>query len=81
MADEEKDCYGKMLPPVIKRPDNVTMAGKVFSYYVKQPGLMATDRSVSVDEEAWRRCVTCEDYETCYRLSVGRLLLEIALSA
>jgi hypothetical protein len=81
MAGEEEDCYGKMFPPVIKRPNNVTTAGKVFSYYVRHPGLMATDRSVSVDQEAWRRCVRCEDCETCYRLSVGRLLLEIALSA
>jgi hypothetical protein len=80
MAGEEKDCYGKMFPSVITRPNNVRMAGEVFSYHVEQPGLMATHRSVSVNQEAWRRCVACEDYETCYRLSVGRLLLEITLS-
>jgi hypothetical protein len=81
MTGEEKDCCGKMFPSVIEPPGNVTMVGKVFSYHISQPGPMATDRWVSVDRGAWRRCVTCEDYETCYRLSIGRLLLEIALSA
>ena len=80
MADEEKDCYGKMFPPVIRRPDNVTVAGKVLSYRVERPGVMPTDCSVTVDEKAWRGCVTCEEYEACYRLSISRLLLEIALS-
>ncbi len=81
MAGEMKDCYGKMFPPVIRRADNVTMAGKVFSYYVEHSGVMAADRSVSVDEKAWRNCVICGDYETCYRLSISRLLLEHALTA
>lgn len=78
MAGEEKHCYGKMFPPVIRQPDNVTVAGKVLSYRVEHPGVTATDRSVSVDEESWRRCVTCQEHETCYRLSISTLLLEIA---
>jgi hypothetical protein len=80
MAGYEKECCGKMFSTVIGRPDNVAVAGEVFSYYIRRPGLMATDRSVSINHGAWRRCVACEGYETCYRLSVGRLLLEIALS-
>ncbi len=80
MAGDEKECYGKMFPTVIGRPDNVTVAGEVFSYYIKHRGPMVTDRSVSVNHEAWRRCVACAEHESCYRLSVGRLLLEIALS-
>jgi hypothetical protein len=80
MAGEERDCCGKMFPSVITRPGNMTMAGKVFSHHIKQPGLMTTDRTVSVDQEAWRQCVACENFETCYRLSAGRQLLEIALS-
>jgi hypothetical protein len=81
MAGETKDCYGKMFPPVIRQPDNVTMAGKVPSYHVEHSGVMATDRSVMVDEKAWRQCVLCEEHESCYRLSIGKLLLEIALTA
>ena len=81
MANAEKDCYGKMFPPVIKHPDNVTVAGKVLSYRMERPGMFPTKCAVSVDENAWRRCLTCEEHETCYRLSTSRLLLEIALSA
>ncbi len=80
MAGDEKECYGKMFPTVIGRPDNVTVAGEVFSYHIRHPGLTVTDRSVSVNHEAWRPCIACAEYESCYRLSVGRLLLEIALS-
>jgi hypothetical protein len=70
-----------MLPPVIRQPHNVTVAGKVFSYRIEHPGVMPTEHLVSVDEEAWRRCVTGEDHGTCYRLSISRLLLEIVLCA
>ncbi len=81
MAGDEKQCYGKLFPTVIGRSDNVTAAGEVFSYYITHPGPIVTNRSVSVDQEAWRQCIACAEYESCYRLSVGRLLLEIALSA
>jgi hypothetical protein len=81
MAGEEKDCYGKMFPSVIRRPSNVTMAGKVFSYHIKRPGMMATEHLVMADGQAWRQCVMCEEYEACYRLSISKLLLETALIA
>lgn len=57
MAGDEKECCGKMFPTVIGRSDNVTAAGEVFSYYIRHPGLMATDRSGSINHEAWRRCI------------------------
>ncbi len=81
MTSETDDCYGKMFPPVIRQRDNVTVAGKVLSYHVEHSGVVATDHSVSVDVKAWRECAMCEDYETCYRLSTSKLLLEIALTA
>ncbi len=81
MAGDEKGCCGKMFPTLIGRPDNVTVAGEVFSYYITHTGPIVTDRSVLVNHEAWRRCAACAEHESCYRLSAGRLLLEIALSA
>ncbi len=81
MAGETKDCYGKMFPPVIKHPDNVRMVGKVLSYYVEHSGVTPTDCSVSASEDAWRECLVCKEHESCYRLSVSKLLLEIALAA
>jgi hypothetical protein len=70
-----------MFPPVIRQPDNVRAAGRVLSYRVELPGMMSTDRSVSVDEKAWRQCVRCGEHESCYRRSIGKLLLEIAITA
>ncbi len=81
MASDTKNCFGKMFPPVIRQSDNATIAGKVLSYHVEHSGIVATDRSIMVDEKAWRQCAMCEDHESCYRLSIGKLLLEIALAA
>ncbi len=81
MAKESQECYGNMFPPVNRQPDNVPVTGKVFSYHVEHTGVMARDRAVSVDENAWRQCVKCDEYESCYRLSVSRLMLETALTA
>lgn len=52
-----------MFPPVIRHPDNVTIAGKVLSYHVEHSGVVATDRLVTVDEKAWRHCAICEDHK------------------
>jgi hypothetical protein len=81
MAADIKDRFGNMFPPVTRHPDNVTVDGQVLSYRIARPGMFATERTVSVDREAWRECLKCEEYESCYRLSTSRLLLEIALSA
>jgi len=81
MGGAAKDCYGKMFPLVIRQPDNVTMAGKVLSYHGERSGVMAMDRRVVVDGQAWRQCVICEEHGTCYRLSISKLLLESALTA
>ena len=37
MAGDEGECYGKMFPTVIGRHDNLTVAGEVFSYYIRHP--------------------------------------------
>ncbi len=81
MATDAKDCYGQMFPPVIRQPGNIRIAGQVLSYQVSRPGMFPTDRTVAVDQQAWRECLVCPEYETCYRLSTSRLLLEMALSA
>jgi hypothetical protein len=81
MAAEGKDCFGNMFPPVIRHPDNVKVNGQVLSYCTARPGMFSTEPTVSVDRRAWLECLKCEEYESCYRLSTSRLLLEIALSA
>ncbi len=81
MTSETEDCYGKMFPPVIRQRDNVAVAGKVLSYHVEHSGVVATERAVSIDVKAWRQCIMCKEHETCYRLSLSKLLLEMAVTA
>lgn len=75
----EPDCYGKMFPaaatPVLNRPES----GKVFGYRADYSGMVARDRVASVDRDAWRQCVACSEFKTCYRLSCGRLLMDLVL--
>ena len=74
MANAEKDCYGKMFPPVIKHPDNVTVAGKVLSYRMERPGMLLTDRSTKTrggdasPAKSTRRAIASQRAGYCWRL-------------
>jgi hypothetical protein len=75
----EPECYGKMFPPVISLTQNEPVTGKVFGYQVDRPGMVSTRRAVTADREAWRQCLECPDFDGCYRLSAGTVLMEIAV--
>ena len=74
-------CYGHLFPSVTSVATNREVAGAVFHYQIRQPGPMTTERSIGVDSSAWDRCVECPEFETCYRLSVGGLLMDLAVRA
>jgi hypothetical protein len=76
----EPDCYGRMFPPLISLAHNETVAGKVFGYQVEHPGIAVTRRAVTTNREAWRHCLECPDFDSCYRLSAGTALMEIAVT-
>ena len=77
--NNEADCYGGMFPPLIPLTHNKTVAGKVFGYRVEHPGIVVTKREVTTNREAWRQCLQCSDFDSCYRLSTGTALMEMAL--
>jgi hypothetical protein len=81
MTGETMECYGKMFPPVTQPGHNTTVKAKVLGYTIEHPGIMTTGTSICADQAAWRGCQACPEYESCYRLSLGKLLLEIALAA
>jgi hypothetical protein len=81
MATGHKDCYGAMFPPTLQVDADRPVRGKVFAYQLLTPGgIMRADRRISADVEAWDECVTCDDFDHCYKLSLGRLLLEVAIN-
>ena len=73
------ECYGSMFPPLISLTYNQPVAGKVFGYQIDQPGIAVRSRTVTTDREAWEDCLACPDFDSCYRLSAGKALMEIAL--
>lgn len=76
-----KDCYGAMFPTTLHPAGDLPMRGKVFAYQLLTAGgTFRADRKVTADIEAWDACAACEDFEPCFKLSLGRLVLETAIS-
>ncbi len=73
------NCYGAMFPPMASLSTNRAVAGTVFRYRIDQPGPIPTEQSLGVDMEAWERCTQCPDFDACYRLSAGTVLMDLAL--
>ena len=74
-------CYGHLFPSVAGLATNRNVAGAVFRYLIRQPGPMTTECSMEIDTGAWDRCTACPEFDTCYRLSVGSLLMDLAVRA
>ena len=76
--ENRKSCYGKMYPSIVTVAPTRTDKGKVFNYKVDQPYVPPSHREETVKNEAWRECTGCPEFDTCFRVSAGTLLMEIA---
>ncbi len=80
-SGSHKDCYGAMFPETLHAANDKPVRGKVFAYQLLTAGgTFRSDRRVSVDVPSWDECVECREFKGCYKLSLGRLLLEAAIS-
>jgi hypothetical protein len=78
---DRKDCYGRMFPSTLTLQTDRPVSGKAFSYEVtKAGGTFVSRRSVAVNVPEWDDCVKCAEFDPCYKLSMGRLALETAVS-
>lgn len=77
---DRKSCYGQMFPDTLHVDTNRVVSGKAFSYELPSMGLARSDRQVHVIGEAWEDCLSCHDFEHCYKLSMAKLALETAIS-
>ena len=70
---------GSLFPSVRVMAHNKDVAGAVFGYRVEQHGIVSSPPTLSVNGEAWDNCTRCAEFETCYRLSLGKILMDIAI--
>ncbi len=65
-----------MFPDVLHLEIDRPQRGKVFSLLLERAGEMfRCNRKVSGDIEPWDACRKCPEFESCYQLSMGKLLL------
>jgi len=71
-------CFGHLFPSVAAIVRDRDVRGKVFGYRVTQTGVIPVDFALTADESAWDECTSCPEFDSCYRFSVAKLLMELA---
>jgi hypothetical protein len=74
-------CYGKLFPSVHPPAARTERTGAVFGYAFEPPGAVSLAPAVTIDLDAWDRCVQCPEFSNCRNLSSAKLMLEMALNA
>lgn len=74
-----KTCHGTMFPDVLSSDLTGRHVGKALSFSIQNIGLSRGQRSVDVDIAAWDECVSCSEFEDCYKLSMAKLALQSAI--
>jgi hypothetical protein len=79
--NSEQECYGKMFPSIVEVVHDKPVAGRVFGFEADYSGQVARKRDATVNRDAWRECLRCRDFDSCYRLSMGTILMELAVKS
>ena len=77
--NREQECYGKMFPSIAEMVHFKPIKGQVFGYHLDYSGQVAQKRDATVDHDAWQRCLECAELDGCYRLSIGTMLMDLAV--
>jgi hypothetical protein len=76
---EHKTCYGMLFPSAGFRQSAKERADGPFGYEFEQPGTVRRPPRLTVDLDAWDRCVECPEFDSCQRLSTAKVLLDMAV--
>jgi len=69
-----------MFPDALEFDNNKEAAGKVFSFTLNTAGgAYRSSSKVSTDSAEWDDCRTCPEFDSCYKLCMGRLTLEAVI--
>ncbi len=74
-----RPCYGKLFPSTAFRGAGSAAADAPFGFVFEQPGTCPRPPEITVDLEAWDRCVECPEFGSCRELSSAKVLLEMAV--
>jgi hypothetical protein len=77
--NDHTPCYGKLFPSASWRQSGKERTDAVFGYIFQQWGTVARRPEITVDLEAWDRCVECHEFGSCRQLSAAKVLLEMAV--
>jgi hypothetical protein len=80
MTQEHKTCYGSMFHDTLHFNVNKEMNGKVFSFELDTIGLARADRQVKADISEWDDCLSCPEFDHCYKLCMAKLSLEAVIA-
>jgi hypothetical protein len=78
---EHKPCYGKMMPDLAELAPNQQCGGKAFQVAKKTFGLAEGECKVSSIDAEWDDCLGCAEFDHCWRLSISKQVLLLALKA
>lgn len=75
-----KDCFARMLPEISASELRASSEGKALAWKsTPSGGLAAPRRTVEIKIEEWDDCRSCNEFDSCYRLSMAKLSLEAAV--
>jgi len=77
--NSKRTCYGEMFPSIVEMVHNTPITGKVFGYDVSYSGQVAQRQGATVNLDGWQECLKCSYMDDCYRVSTGRMLMELAV--
>jgi hypothetical protein len=74
---KHKSCFGSMFPEAFHGRDPGAVQGKVFSIRERPSGGLAGPiRTVEAAVNQWDDCQTCPEFDSCYKLSVGKAIMQ-----
>lgn len=70
-----------MFPFTLHAAADRAVPGRVFCFELKRAGgMFASDRRVAANLAEWDGCQTCPEFESCYRLGMGKFAMEAAIA-
>lgn len=79
---KHRDCFAKMFPRVPGIEMRESSAGKALAWEsIPSGGLAAPEKKIEVNLDAWADCRSCDEFDSCYRLSMAEFTLAAALQA